>query len=57
MSLQIFYGVLLFGVVLTFGSALRNLRPGRGLIAFANDIILIVLLVPVLLIAARQITA
>ena len=57
MSLSVYYGVLLFGVVLTCASAARNLKPGRGLVAFASDIFYIVLLMPALLLAARQLTA
>jgi hypothetical protein len=57
MSLPVYYGILLFGVVLTLASAARSLRPGRGLVAFGNDVIYIVLLVPALLIAARQLAA
>lgn len=54
MSLPVYYGILLFGVLLAAVSAARNLKPGRGIVAFANDLIYIVLLVPVLLVAARQ---
>jgi hypothetical protein len=54
MSLPVYYGILLFGVLLAAVSAARNLKPGRGIVAFANDLIYIVLLVPALLIAARQ---
>lgn len=54
MSLSIYYGVLLFGVLLAGASAARNAKPGRGLVAFANDVFHILLLVPALLIAARQ---
>jgi hypothetical protein len=57
MPLSVYYGILLFGVVLTCGSAVRNLKPGRGMIAFANDLLYIVLLMPVLLLAARQVMA
>ncbi|MGE5147249.1 MAG: hypothetical protein ACM3N5_10905 [Candidatus Eiseniibacteriota bacterium] len=57
MPLSVYYGVLLFGLVLTCGSAARNLKPGRGLVAFANDFLYIMLLVPALLFAARQLTA
>lgn len=54
MSLSLYYGVLVFGVLLAVASAVRNVKPGRGLVAFANDIFYILLLVPALLIAARQ---
>lgn len=54
MSLPVYYGILLFGVLLAAVSVVRNLKAGRGLVAFANDLIYIVLLVPVLLVAARQ---
>ena len=54
MSLSAYYGILLFGVVLAGGSAVRNFKPGRGLVAFANDLLYIVLLMPALLFAARQ---
>jgi hypothetical protein len=54
MSLPVYYGILLFGVLLAVVSAVRNLKAGRGIVAFANDLIYIVLLVPVLLVAARQ---
>jgi hypothetical protein len=57
MPLPVYYSILLLGVVLTLASAARSLRPGRGLVAFANDMIYIVLLVPALLIAARQLAA
>ena len=55
--LSVYYGILLFGVVLASASAVRNLKPGRGLVAFASDIFYIVLLMPALLLAARQLTA
>jgi hypothetical protein len=55
MSLPTYYGVLLFGLLLMALSAVRSMKPGRGLIAFANDVIYIVLLVPALLLAARQV--
>ena len=57
MSLSAYYGILLFGVVLAGGSAVRNFKPGRGLVAFANDLLYIVLLMPALLFAARQLAA
>lgn len=57
MPLLVYYGILLFGAVLTLASAVRNFRPGRGLVAFGNDMVYIVLLVPALLIAARQLAA
>ena len=57
MSLPVYYGVLLFGVLLVVASAVRNLKPGRGLVAFSNDVIYIVLLIPALLLAARQVPA
>ena len=57
MPLSAYYGILLFGVVLTCGSAVRNFKPGRGLVAFACDLLYIVLLMPALLFAARQLAA
>jgi hypothetical protein len=57
MSLSVYYGVLLFGLLLGVASAVRNLKPGRGLVAFANDVLYILLLVPALLLAARQLPA
>ena len=57
MPLSAYYGVLLFGVVLAGASAVRNLKPGRGIVAFASDILYIVLLMPALLLAARQLAA
>lgn len=54
MPLSLYYGILMVGVLLTLASAARNMGAGRGLVAFASDLLYIVLFIPVLLIAARQ---
>ena len=57
MPLSVYYGIHLFGALLLVASAVWNSRPGRGLIAFANDVLYIILIVPALLIVASQLAA
>ena len=54
MPLPVYYGIHLFGLLMLAASAVWSLKRGRGLVAFANAVIYVVLIVPALLIVADQ---